>query len=1017
MRPTVFFCLVAVVQLAYAIDPVRAADEPISYETVIRPILAEKCFHCHGPDPKQREADLRLDTRAGALADLDGHAAIVPGKPDASELFRRIISDDPDERMPPEDSKKTLTEAEIASIKKWLEQGAVYEIHWAYRPLEIPVEPPVSNGAWVRNAIDRFVLAQLESQGLSPSPAADRYTLIKRLYYDLLGLPPTPEEADAFANDDSPHAYENLVDRLLDSPHFGEHWGRGWLDKARYADSDGYEKDNTRPNAWHYRDWVVKAFNDDMPFDQFTIEQLAGDLLPNATESQQLATAFHRQTLTNTEGGADQEEFRVEATFDRTETTGAIWLGLTVGCARCHSHKYDQIEQSEYYQLFAFFNNADESSAKVPSSPEAMEKYQQDKLTYATEFAALNRQLEEAKTKLDAALADWEVEIQKKLAASSAAEFHDVEVVKIEADHGVEFERKEDGSYLATGPNPASNVYRLLLKTDVKEITGIRLEVLADPSLGAGGPGRAGHGNFVLNEIIVRAADKEDVPEDARVKLPRAKADFSQDDWAVESAINGREDRGWAVAPQFNKNHWAVFFTEKPIQFAGTTWLQVTLDQHYGMLHTIGRFRLSVMTGNEIDQLVPDVIRQILAVKPAERSDAQRQALRDHFATIYEPTSKLVAAIEEQKKKEPQPPLIDLPILREREARRETRILQRGNFQQPSEVVAVPGGLSVLQSFPPVTERQAFNRLDLAHWLISNENPLTPRVTVNHIWAQLFGKGIVRSVNDFGVRGERPTHPQLLDWLASEFMRMGWSRKQLIKLIVMSATYQQSSRQTAELLERDPNNRLLARQNRFRVSAETVRDISLSAAGLLSGKMGGPSVFPPMAPEVAALSYANNFAWKNSEGEDRYRRGLYTFRKRTAQHPNLTTFDCPDANITALSRQTSNTPLQALVTLNNEIFVEAAQAMATRLMKADADDRQRIAHGIRLCIARPASEFEVNRLSELLAAARTAYQADAEAAKQLTNRHHPEDVTDAEAAAWVTVCRALLNLDEFIMRE
>ncbi|MFT7640064.1 MAG: mono/diheme cytochrome c family protein [Pirellulaceae bacterium] len=1014
MKSIAFFPLVVVLLFPQAIG---SADDTISYEKEIRPILAEKCFHCHGPDPKQRKADLRLDTRAGVLADLDGHTAIVPGKPEASELFRRITTDDLDERMPPQDSKKILTEVEIGAIKKWLEQGAAYGSHWAYRAIVQPAEPAVKDETWRRNVIDRFVSAQHDLHGLAPAPEADRYTLIKRLYYDLLGLPPTPAEADAFVSDKSPLAYETVVDRLLDSPQFGEHWGRSWLDKARYADSDGYEKDNTRPNAWHYRDWVVNAINDDMPFDQFTIEQLAGDLLPNATESQQLATAFHRQTLTNTEGGSDQEEFRIEATFDRTETTAAIWLGLTVGCARCHSHKYDQIDHSEYYQLFAFFNNTDEANMNVASSPEAMDKYQKDKATYDLEIGNLTRQLNEAKTDLETALTVWEAEIQKKLAASNTAKFHDVEVLKLEAKDGVTFQKKEDGSYLAMGPNPPTNVYSLLLKTDVKEITGIRLEVLADASLGAGGPGRAGHGNFVLNEIVVRAADSAVVPDDAIIKLPRAKADHSQADWDAQTAINGRKDRGWAVAPQFNKNHYAIFFTEKPIQFPGTTWLQVTLDQYHGTQHTIGRFRLSVMTGNDVEQLVPDAIRQILAVKAEERSEPQRQSIRDHFATQYEPTSKLVKAIAELKKKEPKAPVVNLRVLRERTARRETRVLQRGNFQQPAEAVVLPGGLKVLHTLSPMAEGTQPNRMDLASWLTSDANPLTPRVAVNHIWSQLFGKGIVRSVNDFGIRGERPTHPKLLDWLATDLMRSGWSRKRMIKQIVTSATYRQSSRLTADLLEEDPDNQFLARQNRFRVSAETVRDISLSAAGLLSKKMGGPSVFPPMSAEVAALSYANNFGWKNSVGEDRYRRGLYTFRKRTAPHPNLATFDCPDANLTALSRQTSNTPLQALVTLNNEIFVEAAQAMAARIVKADTDDGQRLARGFRLCVARPPTEFESGRLGELLAAARNAYQADAEAAKKLTNRHRPEDVSEAEAAAWVTVSRAILNLDEFIMRE
>ncbi|MFM2003066.1 MAG: hypothetical protein RI963_2492 [Planctomycetota bacterium] len=791
----------------------------IDFARDIQPILAERCLLCHGPD--EAEAGLRLDLAEHATRKLDsGETAIRPGEPETSELIRRVTTDDPDKRMPPEG--EPLTVDQVRMLREWVEQGAEYSRHWAFEPIRQPTLPPVSDPQWCVNELDRFVLAKLDELGIKPSPEKGRESLIRRLYADLIGLPPTIEELDAFLTDDRPEAYERVVDRLLQSDHFGERWGRHWLDMARYADSDGYEKDKPRPNAWRYRDWVIDAVNRDLPLDRFAIEQLAGDLIEGASPMQRLATAFHRQTLTNTEGGADQEQFRVEATFDRTETTAAVWMALTMGCARCHTHKYDPLSHRDYYRLFAIFNAASETETEV--------------LRDRDDDAGLLAGYAKQKAQHDAAVASLQRQIDDLIAA-------------------------ED---------------------------------------------------------------------------PQAKG------------------------------------------------LQTELD-----------------------------------------------ALQ---------------------KSPPQSPLMKVAVLKEQG--RTTHRLERGDFLQPAE--ALTGGVpEVLLEVHPLNSRrpdQAPDRLDLAIWLVDPNHPLTPRVVVNQIWQRLFGRGLVPTLNDFGVRGERPTHPELLDWLAWRLPReLKWSRKGLIKEIVMSATYRQASRHREELREIDPTNRWLARQNRVRVEAEVVRDLALASSGLLDPRIGGPSVFPPLPPGVTELSYANNFSWTLSSGGDRYRRGMYTFFKRTAPHPTLITFDCPDSNTTQVGRETSNTPLQALTLLNNVVFAEAAVAMARRVMdEFPGDDADRLRGAFRLTLSRYPEQEELDRFGELLTAARGHYAAHPEDASKLvaiaandavetkptptadvkteqakqTAHASPGDTAEkaspsdtAELAAWGSTLRILINLDEFIVRE
>ncbi len=1006
------------------------ADE-IDFVRDVRPIFVAHCITCHGAADQQ--GGLRFDHRDSVMRGGDSGPIIASGDSASSTLIARLIADE-DERMPPpyEEDVKPLSETQIDTLRRWIDQGApwpdtvrgdghVESDHWAYQPIQRGAPPSIKNKGWVRSPIDAYVLAKLEVEGIEPSEEADRYTLIKRLYYDLLGLPPTPEEVDTFVNDAADSVYEQLVDRLLRSPHFGERWGRHWLDKARYADSDGYEKDNPRHNAWRYRDWVIDAVNRDMPFDRFTIEQLAGDLLDEATSVQRLATAFHRQTLTNTEGGTDQEEFRNLAIFDRIATTGSVWLGLTVGCAQCHTHKYDKITQAEYYQLFAFFNNGDETQTEVPISQEAVAKYETQRATYSATDDALQAELRSLRTELAPMVTEWETRAQSQLveAAKNPLQLVPLEVVSVTSSGGATFERLDDGSYLASGNNPAEDTLTVLAQSRTEDITSIRIETLAHDSLPSNGPGRVAHGNFVLNELTVHTAPSDSFGDEHQRTLSRATSDHAQDGWPVAGAIDGDAKTGWAVGDQYGQDHWAQFAFGEPLKLeADTVWIKLQLDQKYGSQHTIGRLRVLAGTGDDPNAGMPEHVVATLRTSSDERTDDGRKQLLDYYVSIQPRGADLLDRIEKHRQQEPQRPTMQVRIISLRsEEPRTTLLLRRGDFLQPQGEAILPDTLAVLH---PMEARNPENpdRLDLARWLADTRNPLTPRVAVNQIWSHLFGRGLVETVDDFGVRGQAPSHPKLLDWLALEYIDLGWSRKALIRRIVMSATYRQSSRHREELAEIDPRNLLLYRQNRFRVEAEIVRDLHLAASGLLSRKVGGPSVFPPMPPDVAALSYAGGFKWNNSEGEQRYRRAMYTFFKRTAPYPNLTTFDCPDSNTTCAKRLPSNTPLQALTTLNNVVFVEASRAMARRaLQEVSEDDNARLTLIFRHCVARPPIEAELADGQDMLTIARDWYAEHPDDAKQLVGEYLANDVSVAESAAWVATARVFMNLDEFITRE
>ena len=996
--------------------PLHAGGAP-TFSRDIQPLLARHCVVCHGPN--KAEAGLRLDLAERVYTQLDtGTTAVVPGNPNASELLRRVTSADESERMPADGER--LSDDDIATLRQWIQDGGRFAEHWAYQPVR-PQEPPdIREEGWIRNTIDRFVISRLEAEGIAPSPQAERAILIKRLYYDLTGLPPAPADVDGYVADSSPNAWETLVDRLLASDHFGERWGRHWLDKARYADSDGYEKDRPRPNAWRYRDWVIDTINQDVPFDQFTIEQLAGDLLPNATPMQQLATAFHRQTLTNTEGGTDQEQFRVEATFDRTETTSAVWMALTMTCARCHTHKYDQITQREYYQLFAFFNGANESSADVARSTSELARYRHDKEKHDAQVTSMQKQYDDAKAALQPRIDAWTQEMSSLIAAGSSVpvQFHRLHLVQASTVGEAKLELQEDGSLLASGEVPDKDTYTLVFELPAEPLTGLHIEVLSHDSLTGRGPGRAKNGNFVLTQLRGFVSEQKDFTNHTAVRFGQALSDFSQEQYPVEGVLTATEKSGWAIAPQVGKDHQLTTYTRQPVTGDKAKYLRVVLDQQHGGRHVIGCLRISSVSGFDPVRALPAAVLDAVRTASADRTDQQHDLIAEHVASITAETATIAASLDELQQQAPKAPLLPVRVIIS--ADRSTHVLHRGDFLQPADEVSA-AALSVLNRHYPLQSRQVdkpADRLDLALWLVAPEHPLTARVIVNQVWAHLFGRGIVATQNDFGVRGDLPTHPKLLDWLAWQLPRdMNWSRKALIKTIVMSATWRQSSHHRPELQETDPTNRLLARQNRVRVEAEIVRDLHLAASGLLSRTIGGPSVFPPLPPGVAELSYANNFKWTNSEGSDGYRRGMYTFFKRTSPHPTLISFDCPDSNTTRLQRETSNTPLQALVMLNNEVYAEAAQALTRRtLAEGGIVDRERLAWALRVCISRSPTETEVDRFEGLLMKSREYYQSHPDDARKLIQRHPAEQVPPEENAAWVATVRMILNLDEFIVR-
>jgi hypothetical protein len=968
----------------------------IDFKRDIQPIFADKCYGCHGPD--KQKGGLRLDRKREALQGGDSGKVILPGKASDSLLVRNVSGSDPDNVMPPKGKGEPVTDKQLALLRAWIEGGAAWpddgrdaapsaSAHWAFRPPVRTAAPSVTARDWLRNPIDAFVLARLEQEKISPAPEADRATLIRRLSLDLIGLPPRPEEVEQFLSDTDPKAYEKLVDRLLASRHFGERWARHWLDLARYADSDGYEKDAVRPYAYLYRDWVIEATNRDLPFDQFTIEQLAGDLLPDATLEQKVATGFHRQTLTNKEGGVDQEEFRCKATADRVNTTATVWLGLTVACAECHTHKYDPITQREYYQFYAFFNNATEKDVPAPR-PAELEQYRRDLARWTEKHQELNGQLKARRADdLLNAQREWEATL-----ARPKIEWHALEPVSANAREGTTLTISND-TIVASGKTPATETYEAEFDTALTNITGFRLEVLDDPEEKKG-PGRAENGNFVLSELKLRVLNARG--DSTNVVLTNAIADASQPEHPVGNAIDGNTGTGWSVTPQKQRGHVAIFETAQPLTADGK--LAFSLVQQYGREHTIARFRILATTSAPpfVLDVMPETITRALATPLDQRTREQKRELGEFYREQIDPRTldlkKQIAA--HARRRSTEPPTKAAILVEEN---RKTHVHVRGDFLRKGDEVEA-ATLAVLH---PLRARSATpDRLDLAQWLFDPANPLTGRVAVNHVWKHLFGRGLVPTVDDFGTRGEQPSHPELLDWLATEFARLGWSRKELIRMIVTSATYRQSSQARPELLQGDPLNILLARQNRLRLEAEVIRDCHLAVSGLLNPEIGGPSVRPPLPADLTSLAYANQIKWKNSEGADRYRRGLYTFFQRTLPYPMLMTFDAPDSNVACTRRERSNTPLQALTLMNDPVFFECAQALGRSvagLPEASTKDKAR--RMFTAVLSRPPTQAELDRLVKFH-----------EVQTRLGNGA-------PETSTFVAMARTLMNLDEFVTRE
>ena len=965
------FIVVAVLVSASFVGRIHAQDS-VRFGRDVLPILSTNCYACHGPDEHERKANLRFDIEADAKAEHDGGWTIVPGKPDESTLIARITSTDPDAVMPPPDSHKTLKPEQIEILRRWVAEGAEWGRHWSFEPAE---RLGITANA-TESPIDVMVSSTLAAKNQELRPAAEPHQLARRAWLDLIGLPPTVEVADKFAANPSEAAYEKMIDELLASPQFGEHWARMWMDLARYADTKGYEKDLGR-TVWPYRDWLIKAINADMPLDQMTREQLAGDLLPNPTNDQLVATAFHRNTMSNDEGGTDDEEFRTIAVKDRVDTTLQVWMGLTAGCAKCHTHKYDPISQAEYYSLYSILNQTQDAD-RPDDSPT---------LEYLDAASA------ETRTRLTAKLDG--LKSQLEVADEAAAKQDDGQwtygtVSEAASANGATLVVRGDRSVFAKGTSPAEDVYSMTMQLKPGHYTVLRIEALtekfADGNVGVGRNPR--DPNFVLSEFEVELVNGA---ESKTLKLANPRADFEQGGWPVTAALDGDAKTGWAVSPRQREAHWALFEFAEPLELAADAVLKFTLRQHYGDSLTLRRFRISA-TGQEAASL-----------KMPEATPEQRRLIDEIAATN--------ADLENVNEGIPK-----VPVLRAvaDDKLRATRIHRRGNFLDPGDEVSA----GIPAAFHQLPEGSQINRLALAEWLMSPANTLTSRVWANRIWARLFGIGIVETEEDFGALGALPTHPQLLDWLAVEYRDNGWSLKKLLKAIVLSRTYRQSSEITPQLRELDPRNQLLSRGARFRLSAETVRDESLAVAGLLSKKMGGPPVMPPQ-PDGMWRSTYNGQKWINAEGEDRFRRALYTYLKRTTPYPSMTTFDGGSGEVCQIRRIRTNTPLQALVTLNDPVYVEAAGALAQRMATTEGDATTKASTGLRRALIRPLRDGETRPLIALQQDVQTAFGDDAKSSAELiqsTRATKPDGMSDAEFASWIVVANTILNLDEFLTK-
>lgn len=1026
-----FISAIALTSMVWAAGgraPLHAAEIPpaatrtVDFVKDIRPIFEKHCYSCH--DEKKQKGGLRFDQKESLARGGDsGEPAFVAGKSAESLLIKFVAGVNPDEIMPPKGDP--LTASEVGLLRAWIDQGANWpeqastpvKKHWAYVKPESPTLPPVKNQKWARNGIDRFILAKLESEKLKPSPEATKEQLIRRVTLDLIGVPPTLEEVEAFLQDTKPGAFERVVDRLLHSPHYGERWARPWLDLARYADTNGYEADMRR-SMWPYRDWVINALNRNISFEEFTIEQIAGDMLPNATLDQRVATAFHRNTMNNTEGGTDNEEFRHEAIVDRINTTFSVWMGTTMACAQCHNHKYDPISMKEYYQAYALLNNTADADTDdmqpVISVPTDEQSARMHKLRL--EIAEWDKLYQKRTPEFDRAMIAWQEETKAKL-----TNWNRLPVASVAAANGTTLTIKEDQSILASGENPASEVYTVKLTPGLTRITGLRLEVLPDDSLPTKSSGRHASGNFILTrwKASLENADGSTTP----LTFNTAEADVTQEGHNITNLFAAEGNKGWAPAahePANRKELSAYFYLVAPLDVPTDAKLVVTLEQQSEYAGAnLGKFRLSA-TSQESPTAAPRIatdVREAILIGIDAQNDKQKRDVAAHYRTIAPPLENVRNKLGELRKEESD---LDreigrVAVMEELPFSRQTHMLIRGGFLSKGD--AVDTGFP--STFNPGPKDQPWNRLAFARWLVDTNNPLTARVIMNRFWEQYFGIGILETSEDFGLQGDLPSHPELLDWLATEFMRSKWDMKSMHRLIVTSATYRQSSRVTPELLERDPYNRWLARGPRFRLPAEAIRDQYLAVSGLLSEKIGGPSVMPPQPAGLWQVVY-NGDNWETSKGEDKYRRGLYTFWRRSLPHPVMTTFDAPSREFCVIKRSRSNTPLQALALMNDPAAIEAAQALARRIVNEGGKTTvERIEYAYQLCLSRKPTKAEVRRLTEYYDTEWQNFRKDLPAAlrmatSELGDPKHNESAVDL--AAWTIVANVLLNLDEMVTK-
>ncbi len=1013
-----------------AFSSVVLAESAIDFSRDVYPILRRSCFECHGND--KQESGLRLDDKSAVFESMVIHA----GRPDSSELVRRIeFPRGHDEVMP--SIGDLLSPREISAIRRWIAAGApwpddfVEPPHWAYvAPFDTPA-PEVSDPNWCRNPIDRFVLARLDELDLDPSRPADDAVLLRRLHLDLVGLPPTLAEVQAFEADQSHDPIERVVDDLLARPQFGERWARPWLDVARYADSHGFQRDDFR-DLWAYRDWVIGAFNQDMPFDQFTIEQLAGDLLPNPTESQLIATGFHRCAPTNVEAGSLPEETRIEQVIDRVNTTAAVWLGSTLECAQCHDHKYDPFTSADYYRFLAFFNNTELEADRVnPKQPSSI-AFKGPSIPLSSDtLDHQRRELQEIRNSLDLARQARRVELQSDLAAwaTKLAEQvqyspreHVIDVESFESRGNTDtYELRDDGAILLVGSDPpATDTYVVDGKISVPSLSAIRLDCLTDPSLPGNGPGRGSpmSANFVLNDFAVAMV----IPDGSETKLTfaSARADFSQNRWDVMGAIDDVKKSGWAIAPQFGKPHWATFVLEQPIDAPAGIHLRFRLSQQFGNARNIGCFKLSGITGDVGAESIPTQVAEIVTMPADSWTNEHRGVLIDHReltdGNSQSIQSELLANTQSLANLAPD----TTQVMVELKTPRPAYVFMRGDYRTPGESVtaATPG---FLHRGPQANaSRSPLDRLDLARWLVDPANPLVARAAVNRYWLELFGDGLVRTPEDFGLKGDSPTHPELLDWMAVDLVRNGWSVKRLLKTIVTSSTYQQSSAMSDKLRQLDDQNRLLARGPRVRMDAEMIRDNSLAVSDLLSRRLFGPPIRPYQPPGIWSKVGGQNYSYEVSPGGDAYRRGVYVVIKRGAPYPSFVNFDADNRFTCTVQRSRSNTPLQALTLLNDPVYVEVAKAVAIRAARNAKHQslNSTITDELRRTVARAPSSSEVAALASLYDASIESIRKNPERAKQLASDVLlPAEVSESEFAAWYSVATVILNLHETITKE